>query len=147
MLNASPSQLYCLRGALPLAVVVTRSHVVPQRCSCRRQRGAKPVAIRTLAVLAGLWGSAMVLGAAGGAVDSGRHRRSPRRRQRAGANDELEIGTDRQRNRTSGPAAARRRGNHLADFMPTGASPQGDREEVFEIHAQRSLVYVRSAPT
>lgn len=57
-------------GALLLAVAVTLVHATSRRAAGVAATGSpQRVAARTLAVLAGLWGSAMVLGAAGGAVD------------------------------------------------------------------------------
>lgn len=57
-------------GALLLAVAVTLLHAA-SRGAIVVSASASPnlLAVRTLAVLAGLWGSAMVLGAAGGQVD------------------------------------------------------------------------------
>ncbi|WP_332742703.1 protein-disulfide reductase DsbD [Hydrogenophaga sp.] len=57
-------------GTLLLAVAVTLVHAASRRATAVSD-SASPnrLAIRTLAVLAGLWGSAMVLGAAGGQVD------------------------------------------------------------------------------
>lgn len=57
-------------GALLLAVAVTFVHAAP-RSDTTGSACASPnlLAVRTLAVLAGIWGSAMVLGAAGGAVN------------------------------------------------------------------------------
>ena len=57
-------------GALLLALAVTLVHVA-SRSAAGVAGSASPhrLATRTLALLAGLWGSAMVLGAAGGAVD------------------------------------------------------------------------------
>jgi len=58
-------------GALLLAVAVTLVHAASRSATGVAGGGGSPhrLATRTLAVLAGLWGSAMVLGAAGGAVD------------------------------------------------------------------------------
>lgn len=59
-----------LWGALLLAVSVTLIHLAPR--SAKDAAGARPpllLATRTLAVLAGLWGGAMVLGAASGSTD------------------------------------------------------------------------------
>jgi len=57
-------------GALLLAVAVTLVHTSSRSAAAVASSGSPNLlAIRTLAVLAGLWGSAMVLGAAGGAVD------------------------------------------------------------------------------
>lgn len=57
-------------GALLLAVAVTLVHTSSRSDAAVASSGSPNLlAIRTLAVLAGLWGSAMVLGAAGGAVD------------------------------------------------------------------------------
>ncbi len=59
-----------LWGALLLAVAVTLVHAAPRGAAGVTATGSpQRVAARTLAVLAGLWGCAMVLGAAGGAVD------------------------------------------------------------------------------
>jgi thiol:disulfide interchange protein DsbD len=57
-------------GALLLAVAVTLVHAASRGVAGVATNGSPHrLATRTLAVLAGLWGSAMVLGAAGGAVD------------------------------------------------------------------------------
>ena len=57
-------------GALLLAVALTLVHAASRSDTGVAGSGSPHrVATRTLAVLAGLWGSAMVLGAAGGAVD------------------------------------------------------------------------------
>lgn len=57
-------------GALLLAVAVTLVHAAWRSAAGVAADGSPHrLATRTLAVLAGLWGSAMVLGAAGGAVD------------------------------------------------------------------------------
>ena len=57
-------------GALLLAVAVTLVHAASRSASSVAASGSPlRLATRTLAVLAGLWGSAMVLGAAGGAGD------------------------------------------------------------------------------
>ena len=57
-------------GALLLAVAVTLVHATSRGAASVAAAGSpQRVAARTLAVLAGLWGGAMVLGAAGGAVD------------------------------------------------------------------------------
>lgn len=57
-------------GALLLAVAVTLVHAASRSVAGVATNGSPHrLATRTLAVLAGLWGSAMVLGAAGGAAD------------------------------------------------------------------------------
>lgn len=57
-------------GALLLAVAVTLVHAASRGAADVAANGSPHrLATRTLALLAGLWGSAMVLGAAGGAVD------------------------------------------------------------------------------
>lgn len=57
-------------GALLLALAVTLVHATSRGAASVAATGSpQRVAARTLAVLAGLWGGAMVLGAAGGAVD------------------------------------------------------------------------------
>ena len=59
-----------LWGALLLAVAVTLVHATSRGATGVAATGSpRRMAARTLAVLAGLWGGAMVLGAAGGAVD------------------------------------------------------------------------------
>jgi thiol:disulfide interchange protein DsbD len=57
-------------GALLLAIAVTLVHGMSHRAAGPAMTGSpQRVCALTLAVLAGLWGGAMVLGAAGGAVD------------------------------------------------------------------------------
>ena len=57
-------------GALLLAVAVTLLHVASRGATGVAGAGSpRRLATRTLAVVAGLWGGAMVLGAAGGAAD------------------------------------------------------------------------------
>ncbi|PKO64357.1 MAG: thiol:disulfide interchange protein [Betaproteobacteria bacterium HGW-Betaproteobacteria-16] len=57
-------------GTLLLAVAVTLVHAASRGAAAVSATGAPNLlAIRTLAVVAGLWGSAMVLGAAGGGAD------------------------------------------------------------------------------
>ena len=57
-------------GALLLAVAVTLLHVASRGATGVAGSGSpRRLATRTLAVVAGLWGGAMVLGAAGGAAD------------------------------------------------------------------------------
>ena len=57
-------------GALLLALAVTLVHAASRGAASVAATGSpQRVAARTLAVVAGLWGGAMVLGAAGGAVD------------------------------------------------------------------------------